>query len=362
MRVTISTSIILCSVFLTCSCMIGDADADPFTVPRGLQVSYRHSPDEEALKANPEAGTVEENGRYVRLSWLDTADTDYTAVWRSPDGKNEWFCLSWGNTGSYYNDYQVEPGDVWFYRVQAVPSNYSNREPSPCTGPVEAAVPHDEHNTLAVPRNFAAISDPGSSGSVQLSWDEVSGAEGYRIYRRSDAEEPWMPALGIGVAGATEYVDAGLPQGLNWEYRISAHTATEHSLQAKTRAQTRLSGYTTAASAFPYSFDQNNSRTETFFLDNTLNSLFVSCPVSGLSSINATWTALDGEGALTYEVWAVSDTGTHERIAAGGVTAGETTAIAVETGVQSLVIRTEARMYSGFSTMLYSLKLSRKPS
>jgi hypothetical protein len=60
-----------------------------------------------------------------------------------------------------------------------------------------------------------------SEGSIDLSWNAVSGAAGYRVYSAASSAGTYTPAGSTG-AGVTSFTHTGLPSGTTYYYRVAA--------------------------------------------------------------------------------------------------------------------------------------------
>lgn len=61
-----------------------------------------------------------------------------------------------------------------------------------------------------------------SANAVRIKWSKVSGANGYRIYRRN-AEGNWVKIKTITKSNITEYRDSGLTAGTRYRYKVKAY-------------------------------------------------------------------------------------------------------------------------------------------
>lgn len=64
-----------------------------------------------------------------------------------------------------------------------------------------------------------AAAAPAQASSVSLSWNAVSGAAGYHVYRDSARVTSWPVT-------ATSYVDSGLASATTYSYAVSAVSST----------------------------------------------------------------------------------------------------------------------------------------
>jgi fibronectin type 3 domain-containing protein/cytosine/adenosine deaminase-related metal-dependent hydrolase len=136
--------------------------------------------------------------------------------------------------------------------------------------------------TADTPTNFAAT--PASTTGINLSWDAVSGATNYKVYR-SDSEGGSY--TNIGDTASNSYSDTGLNNNTTYYYKITATNADIYS------SDSSIANATTATLAIPTGFSATTAST---------------------TQINLTWDAISG--ATGYNVYR-SDTlsGTYSSIA-----------------------------------------------
>jgi cellulose 1,4-beta-cellobiosidase len=62
------------------------------------------------------------------------------------------------------------------------------------------------------------VTAPGPSGTLRITWSAISGATGYRLYRRASAG---VPGAALVVSG-TSYDDTGLTSGTSYLFYLQA--------------------------------------------------------------------------------------------------------------------------------------------
>ena len=95
-------------------------------------------------------------------------------------------------------------------------------------GPVSveiSATPTAAPTAPLAPANL--IATPGDT-EVSLAWDEVTGADGYRVYRADTANAP-LTLLPIGDINDTNYTDTGLTNGTAYRYTVRAFNSVGES-------------------------------------------------------------------------------------------------------------------------------------
>jgi xylan 1,4-beta-xylosidase len=83
---------------------------------------------------------------------------------------------------------------------------------------------------LALPAPAGVRAEPGA-GHVRLAWDPVPGAAGYLVERTGPDGEPLLVGHGgsdVAAVPGTEFADTGVPDGVEFGYRIGAVAGAEH--------------------------------------------------------------------------------------------------------------------------------------
>lgn len=141
----------------------------------------------------------------VKLNWGSVASATSYWIYRSTDGSNFDYYAS--TTGTSYSDSSVTGGVRYYYRVLAIAevdgayfaSDYSE---------TKSTVP------LATPK----LSISKSSGKVKLSWNVVTGASKYWIYRSTDGKNFKYYDTITG----TTYTNNSVTSGIRYYYRVKA--------------------------------------------------------------------------------------------------------------------------------------------
>ncbi|MBI5230962.1 MAG: fibronectin type III domain-containing protein, partial [Coriobacteriales bacterium] len=151
--------------------------------------------------------TPNDNGGSIDLSWDAVPGASSYAVYRDGVG------ITSALAATSFTDDTAETGTSYTYTVTAFDGSGNE---SPASAGASAA----SADTLApeVPSGLSAADTPNDhGGSIDLSWDAVSGAAGYTVYR--DGAE-----LAAGITG-TSYTDATTADGTVYSYTVSASDA-----------------------------------------------------------------------------------------------------------------------------------------
>jgi fibronectin type 3 domain-containing protein len=113
-----------------------------------------------------------EAGAYIFVQWNEVSGAEYYTVYRS-EGSAAGHYQAVSDADGSYTDWDIIPGISYYYKVTAV-NDYGESVQSASAGPVTiATVPN-------VPTGLNATSP--RIGTIEVSWDSVSGATSYNVY------------------------------------------------------------------------------------------------------------------------------------------------------------------------------------
>lgn len=145
----------------------------------------------------------------VQLTWTAVPTATSYRIYRSVGGTEG----ALGSTsGTAYKDWSVVNGTTYTYRV--VPRNMGGEGPS--SSPV-TAMPQ------APPAAPTGLIATAGDQQVELIWDPVAGADGYKIYRGTSPNKETSAAMVV--VTDTSFLDASLPNGPTFYYRVTAYNA-----------------------------------------------------------------------------------------------------------------------------------------
>ena len=141
----------------------------------------------------------------VKLMWAPVSGAENYAVYRQESGSSEWKLLE--KTASarlYYEDSTVESNNVYKYCVVAESGDVSSI----------IGVNSKTHKFLAAPtiKEGKNIED-----GIRISWNSVTGAEKYELYRKSNANDNWNLYL---TTYDTEFIDKDIVIGTSYLYAL----------------------------------------------------------------------------------------------------------------------------------------------
>jgi hypothetical protein len=151
------------------------------------------------------------SGTSVTLSWNSVTDAASYRVYRSDSESGSYAQINGSISGTSYTNSGLSAG-TYYYKVSAVSSSGNE---SPQSGSVSATV-SSGGGDLSAPTGLNATD---SGDSVNLSWNSVTDAASYKVYR-SDSESGSYTQINGSISG-TSYTNSGLSAGTDY-YKVSA--------------------------------------------------------------------------------------------------------------------------------------------
>jgi fibronectin type 3 domain-containing protein len=148
----------------------------------------------------------------IAISWNNVSGAAKYKIYRSPnDGAyleiGESATLSYTNTG-------LTPVMSYYYKVTAIDASGNESSKS---GSASATTKSATENKPSTPLGVTATAE--SSSSISVSWNVVTGASTYKVYRSTNSSGVYV---GIGETPDTGYIDTGLQAATKYYYEVSA--------------------------------------------------------------------------------------------------------------------------------------------
>lgn len=171
----------------------------------------------EYYKLNKKAGKPEityvqsqEEGN-LKIKWAAVEDAVRYEVHRSTKKDSGYELLTSDVTKTFYVDSDAEYGKTYYYCIRAVFADWSATEYS---DPVSGYV-------LAKPEiNYIKSK---SSKTLEINWDAVKGAQGYRLYRKDASSDTFEEVAELTSGTQTTYVDTVKSNNKKYTYKIKAY-------------------------------------------------------------------------------------------------------------------------------------------
>ncbi len=144
------------------------------------------------------------------LTWDVASDISYYEIYVRDDMSGLYSSVATSLTNSY--TFTQPSGTVKTYQVRAVKDIYGLLYYGEFSDSYTAATSPDKVQTLTAVNS--------TDTSADLSWNAVTGATGYSIYRRAETAKDFVLC---GNTQSTTYTDIGLTPGTVYEYKVSAY-------------------------------------------------------------------------------------------------------------------------------------------
>lgn len=150
----------------------------------------------------------------IYLTWELTSSAATYNIYRSTSYSGTYTNVATVST-PYYSDSYLPAGVTYYYKIQAVntasTSGYSN---------IVYATTQSSDGVLSAPQNVVA--DP-STDKIDLTWDQVSNATSYNIYRTTLDSGVYKI---IGTVSTPYYTDSSISAGVMYFYKVQAQNST----------------------------------------------------------------------------------------------------------------------------------------
>lgn len=170
-----------------------------------------------ALAINPPANfSAEAGSQRVTLRWTTSPGVTSYNLEQSFNGGGWVHIADPAATDTSYSRINLLNGTAYSYRIDAVSSGVTSVWSNTVT-----ATPQANPNTAptSAPANFSAT---GQNSQITLSWSSAPGATRYDLFRRTGSNAySYLTTVG----NLTSYVDAGLTNGVRYDYSITPYNA-----------------------------------------------------------------------------------------------------------------------------------------
>ena len=151
----------------------------------------------------------------VKLSWDKVSDAaGYEIYYKTVSGA-PWTKLKTTRSTSYTAS-SLNTGTTYYYKVRAYKMVNGTKYNGACSDNISyvGGTPAQVKN-VEVARNT-------SSGSITISWDKVSGATGYQIYRTVYGKDSWKKVKTISSGSTVSYTDSSASDTTKYSYKVRA--------------------------------------------------------------------------------------------------------------------------------------------
>jgi fibronectin type 3 domain-containing protein len=160
--------------------------------------------------APPQGVTAATGDRRVTITWQPSAGATSYAIYRKTEGELEFSELATGVLTPPFVDPGLRNGRRYSYQLLATTAaSYSDFSARVSAIPVPPP-----------PKSVPVVSAVAGNGKVTVTWSEVPGASGYRVYRSTTGAFIGLP---IGTTTETTFKNGALANDTTYFYTVAAH-------------------------------------------------------------------------------------------------------------------------------------------
>ena len=146
----------------------------------------------------------------IKVSWDTVTGATKYRVYRRTNTTESWTTLT-ETTSTSYTDQTAKAGQTYYYTVKAFSGS--------------------EYSSYKLDETIKRLTRPeftlsNYTAGVKVSWDTVTGATKYRVYRRTNTTESWTK---LTETTSTSYTDQTAKAGQTYYYTVKAFSGSEYS-------------------------------------------------------------------------------------------------------------------------------------
>jgi hypothetical protein len=176
-----------------------------------------------------------ESSNTITVSWNPVSGASRYNIYRSSSLSGV-YSMSGESIHDSYTEAGLQPNTTYYYKVSAYNSYGESARSSSASA---TTLPSGGQNSIPSAPSFVTA-DAVSSSTITVSWNPVSGASSYKVYRSNSASGAYSLQ---GSAYDTSYEDSGLSSNTTYYYKVSAYNSYGESAQSNyASAATQPSG------------------------------------------------------------------------------------------------------------------------
>ncbi|MDR2798081.1 MAG: fibronectin type III domain-containing protein [Treponema sp.] len=166
-------------------------------------------------------GATAQSSSSIRISWDAVSGATSYKVYRSTSADGPYIQVGSTITTLSYTDTGLSQSTTYYYKISAVTSAGESEQSSFVSETTSA---------YGVPSGISAAAQ--SSSSIRISWNAVSGATSYRVYRSASESGTYIRVGSSSTITTPSYTDTGLSSNTTYYYKVSAVTGARESEQS----------------------------------------------------------------------------------------------------------------------------------
>lgn len=143
-----------------------------------------------------------------RLKWAAVADAQYYRIYRSTSKSGSYKYLKTTSSTSY-TDTTAQAGKNYYYRVRSLNQDYD----------ILSGYSNTVNRACDLPKPDVTMKVQTATGKPKLTWEDLSGAISYRIYRATSKDGSYSL---LKTTTSTTFVDTSAEAGINYYYKVTA--------------------------------------------------------------------------------------------------------------------------------------------
>ncbi|MCD7880901.1 MAG: hypothetical protein LUG47_04385 [Clostridiales bacterium] len=158
----------------------------------------------------------------IQVTWTkDAAATGYRIFRRASDESSSTALtdITSGSTSTYI-DTTVESGKTYYYSVRAYYGSSLSKDKNYSTNNWSS---YKNSSTICFVETPQLVSPNSESNGMRVAWQEVSGASGYLVYRKSKTATSWTQIANISNGSTTSYLSTGVKHNDTYYYTVRAY-------------------------------------------------------------------------------------------------------------------------------------------
>ncbi len=163
-------------------------------------------------RANLKATNVASSGK-IKLTWNAMSGAKEYKIYRATS-KNGSYSLMYTTTKTSYTNTSAVAGKTYYYKVSAIDASGNSYK----WGDIVS-------KTCDLARPVVKATNVASSGKIKLTWDKVSGAEKYYVYRATSKNGTYKYMLST---TNTSYTNTSAKAGYTYYYKVKAVDSNEY--------------------------------------------------------------------------------------------------------------------------------------
>ena len=174
--------------------------------------------EEEVTKPlSPTGVSAKAYSSYIKITWNTASGAERYQVYRSTSAYGSYAPIGSKTSSTYYNDYEASEGTTYYYQVTAINSAGESNKSSYASAKIEQQV--------SKPSTPTGLRASASSSCIELSWNSVSNADSYIIYRGTSSYN----CSYLETVDYTSYTDCNVSEGKTYYYTVSAKNSAGES-------------------------------------------------------------------------------------------------------------------------------------